>query len=396
MRLAMTMTLTLTLTTLLAGSGCGTKSCKDGTLLIDLSFSGASASATTLQIDVATNGQTRTATTTHAAGAAGTLEVDFAGGYPTGATATVTVTAISGGAPVGAGTGTTTLGGKCATLEISVGDIAGAGSDMAMPPVDDLSSGADLAAPPDLTVGPDMATCVLSASPALIWVDSTNGVNDTAHGNQAGCPVKTITYALTRAGAATQFNLAPGTTYTTAVGETFPISMIGTQTINGDPNNTGTRATIQGGADCAGNGAPICITGTNNTVRNLVITGLGGTSTNVCVNVNSVGAAPAGHVIDNCDIHDCGGTNSGTGVAAVNGNNANVSNSTIHNALNGVNFFGNTGTVKKNTFTTLSGNGIFCAAADPGVTGCGASYGAGVTTQCSGCANCATFTAACP
>jgi hypothetical protein len=257
----------------------------------------------------------------------------------------------------------------------------------------DLSSKLDLSTPPDR----DLAECVLAANPSLIWVDSANGADDALHGNQLGCAVKTITYGLTRAGTATQFNLAPGTDYTAALGETFPIVLNGTQGIDGDPNATGNRATINGGADFFGNGAPIGINGTNNSVRNLIITGLAGASTNVCVNVHSAAAGPAGHIVDNCDLHDCGGTNAGTGVAVVNGGDSvNVSNCTIHNTLNGIGFFGTTGTAKKNTFATVSGDGVICAASAPGMTGCGETYAADVSTSCVTCVNCATFTAACP
>jgi hypothetical protein len=108
----------------LCASGCKgtTAPCKAGTLFVHLDFDTASVAADTLQISVTIAGNTKQGTPiTHVVGvASGSIEVDFASGYPAGQAVTVNVAASSGGSVIGTGQAMITLGHSCQSLSISI------------------------------------------------------------------------------------------------------------------------------------------------------------------------------------------------------------------------------------------------------------------------------------
>ena len=374
--------------------GCGgTNDCKPGTLFVSLQLNGASATADQLDIAVQAGGTTRNASVTRTGGgSSGTVEVDFANGYPAGMAVVVSVNARRGGLAVGVGSSSATLSAGCAKLSIVVNDVGGEGFDLAAS--GDLSNavGGDLS----VTPAPDLATCVWSAGmPA--FVDPVNGLDDAMHGAQAGCAYKTIGYALAHATDA-RINLA----FATYGAETYPLRLNGTQSLDCDPAASGNRATLSGGgfvAGTSGNGAAVVFMGTANSLLKCVVT-VAPASANGCVNVASVGSGAGGHVVDHCDIHHCNSTagagGGGTAVVAVNGGDKlTVTNSTIHDVVNGVMFFGTlTGSVQKNVFTTVGTDAIGCPLnSSPAVLGCLNSYAA--PAVCSMCGSCP-MTGACP
>ncbi|HEY2743898.1 MAG TPA: right-handed parallel beta-helix repeat-containing protein [Polyangia bacterium] len=233
---------------------------------------------------------------------------------------------------------------------------AGAAGDM---------GGDDLAAPPgsDLAVGPDMATCVPATASQTLWVDPTLGIDDAFHGAAPGaCANKTITFALTHGTG--HINLNPTATYSTTTGETFPITLGGTQILDGDPNNTGTLAKIFGYHDGT-YPASIVLSGTlNQLLRVDDSIPTGSTSTNMsniiaCVHITTAG----GHVLDHDSIHDC----QGEGVEFNQMGGSTLTNDMLNNVDNGLNGLG-AGVTVKNCTIHCNGDGINGC---PSISGCG-------------------------
>ena len=115
---------------LLATLGCGgTNPCKQGTLLVAVTFDSVSRTADDLQIAVAVGSAApRPSTLPHTAGMGeGTIEIDFPGGYAAGAPVGVGVRALRQGVEVGTGFGTIILPDGCGSLDISVSGADGGG-----------------------------------------------------------------------------------------------------------------------------------------------------------------------------------------------------------------------------------------------------------------------------
>jgi hypothetical protein len=126
----------LGLVALLAVGGCAPAACKSGTLLVEVTLSGAPAGATSLAIDVTVpDGGERTSTVQLAGRHGGSIEVDFSR-YPAGKKVTVVVTAQKDGVVLGTQSGALTLGHDCGYLALSIDkavvDVPPAGGDMAM------------------------------------------------------------------------------------------------------------------------------------------------------------------------------------------------------------------------------------------------------------------------
>jgi hypothetical protein len=95
--------------------------CKDGTVLLSFSLTGAAASADRFLLATAIDdGPAKTADVPVAGMPNGTVEIDFPRGYPKGQRLSVTLTAKQGDATVGTGGATTTLDAACATLGVTV------------------------------------------------------------------------------------------------------------------------------------------------------------------------------------------------------------------------------------------------------------------------------------
>jgi hypothetical protein len=138
---------------LAACAGCTSVArCKSSTLLVDVTLAGAAAQATSLAVTVAVaGGASQSSSVPHKPGvASGTLEVDFSSGYPLGKAVAVRIGAEAGGAIVGSGSGSVTLGSGCSTLAVDVapgaggGDLAGTIADLAGTPPPPDFAGADL------------------------------------------------------------------------------------------------------------------------------------------------------------------------------------------------------------------------------------------------------------
>ena len=103
---------------LVAASGCE-KSCRSGTLFLDVDL-GAASSANTLDVDVTVDGKVTHSTQTLPAGhATGGLEVGFPSGYPGGKTITVALTARRDGAPIATTSRAIPVGGGCTHSSIA-------------------------------------------------------------------------------------------------------------------------------------------------------------------------------------------------------------------------------------------------------------------------------------
>ncbi len=134
------------LCTLLAFSvaGCGTKRCKDGTVLVAVDLEGGTAAADQLDVVITTAGAPVSTTVPHTAGdATGALEVDFPTGFPAGKAVTVRITARAGAATLGVGDASLTPAGGCDATTVHV-MAAGGGVDLSMP-------NGDGPLPPDMT-----------------------------------------------------------------------------------------------------------------------------------------------------------------------------------------------------------------------------------------------------
>jgi hypothetical protein len=119
----------LILAALAAGaSGCSsTNACKQGTILVTVTFDSATAAATSLLVQVTETGAAvRQQTLAHQPGTtSGTIEVDFPAGYTAGQQVTVAITASNATGPLGTASGTALLMSGCSTLAIRFGNADG-------------------------------------------------------------------------------------------------------------------------------------------------------------------------------------------------------------------------------------------------------------------------------
>jgi hypothetical protein len=386
------------------GCGGGALTCKPGTLLVTLGLAPTVVTATTLVVAVTVGATVKRATISKPTlPASGTIEIDFAGAYPSNQLAAVAVVAMRGDAKLGSGSRELRLSGSCTALAI---DIEGA-----MTTADIGMGGADAAQAGDLaivrtvdggvvggtivdaatidggtTAGTqptlDMATCGAANASATHFVDPQLGSDDAAHGGApSGCAYKTITFALTQASGV--IALAPGKVYDSTT-ETFPLVLSGRQSIDGDPQATGLKATISGLPAAAEVTIVKIVMGTNNVIRKTRIES--GSSIADCVDTNSLG----GVLIDSSELFNClAGVKIKIGSEGVT-----VSNSAIHDVVVGIDVqSGSQNAVTRNTIAAGS-NDIQCVNG-AATNGCGNTFmGTGVT--CSACGSCPALTAACP
>jgi hypothetical protein len=112
------------LCTFLLLMGCeSTRPCRELTLLVAVQLDDATRAADRIDVDVSLDGvfsKTFQATGYTPGSAAGTIEVEFPNGYPTGALAGIAVHASLGGLLLGSGSGTMTLPEECGVLGIAV------------------------------------------------------------------------------------------------------------------------------------------------------------------------------------------------------------------------------------------------------------------------------------
>ncbi len=149
--------------------------CKTGTLLVRVTFSGASLEATQLSVAVTINGVSGAAQKiAHSAGvASGNLEVDFPRGYPKGEAVGVTVAALLDGVDVGDGRVLIdALSAGCASVMLSV---TGAG-DFAVP-----GDSGDLGGESSDGASPDLPSDLASACTPTVE-DCFNGLDDDCDG----------------------------------------------------------------------------------------------------------------------------------------------------------------------------------------------------------------------
>jgi hypothetical protein len=161
---------------LLMIAGCpGTRVCKPGTLLVNVTLGAAAASASTFEVDVSLAGGAprHTSFARGSNSRTGTIEIDFPSGYPAGKPVTVTVTASQAGQPVAAAVFMQTLAASCATATVALNDTS-ALADMSMPgmmpDMPDMTPVADLTPPADMT-------CVFQSAE-----DCFNGIDDDCNG----------------------------------------------------------------------------------------------------------------------------------------------------------------------------------------------------------------------
>lgn len=91
-------------------------------------------------------------------------------------------------------------------------------------------------------------TAQVPATATVIYVNSATGKDSAGVGKTVDAPVKTITYALSRAQAGTVVQLALGS-YTATTGEVFPLAIKSGVTLRGDAATKGQNTTITGGGD---------------------------------------------------------------------------------------------------------------------------------------------------
>jgi hypothetical protein len=117
--------------------------CKNGTALLTVNYEGDATSADQLRLDISVNGgAAETTTLNHSSGAStGTVEVDFSGSYPTGATMDIVATALSNGNVVGMTTDSVAVVAGCTNAQLTIG---GTGQEA------DMAGGSDGGANPDL------------------------------------------------------------------------------------------------------------------------------------------------------------------------------------------------------------------------------------------------------
>lgn len=108
----------------LAFAGCGgTRACRNGTLFVTVDFVADAVSAEKVSIDVKPEGAPlRTEIFDHAPGATeGTIEVDFPGGYQSGAHVTLVLVARKNGLPFAANTASVVLASGCSSTTVQLG-----------------------------------------------------------------------------------------------------------------------------------------------------------------------------------------------------------------------------------------------------------------------------------
>jgi hypothetical protein len=227
--------------------------------------------------------------------------------------------------------------------------------------------------------------CPVAPASAAHYVDPVSGVDNASAGVGTGaCAFRTITYALTQATA--QINLAPGN-YTVASGETFPIVLNGTQSLNG------TRAAILKGNGPASAEYTVSMQGSANTINGFTLINSGLTDFTTCVQT----ASSTEGIVTNMDISGCP-----IGLAAKTtfqfiGNNVHDMNNTTNMYLAGVlvdpgggSMADIAGQFVNNTFTisTPAYNGdIACTASDEATRGSG-NRDNGADVKCEGCMYC--------
>jgi hypothetical protein len=107
-------------------AGCGTRSCKEHTLLVTVEVDGAAVSADALEIAVAVGSGSPIDNRIALAGRKhGTIEVTFPHGYPSGQSVTVSVAALVNGATLTTVGGTITLDQSCGALSLDFAKSAG-------------------------------------------------------------------------------------------------------------------------------------------------------------------------------------------------------------------------------------------------------------------------------
>ena len=188
-------------------AGCtSTARCKPGTLFLSLSFSGSAASATSIDVTVSVDnmGSMLTTLPVRAGSPDGTIEIDFAPGYPAGHMADVLVVARAGGAIVGEGSASVMLDAGCSasTLTVSAGAI-----DLGV-----TDGASDAAADGASDLGPDLAGVEMAPCGGVIYVSQTTG-NDSFSGCDPKFPTQTISVALASAGlhGVTRIDVCKGT-----------------------------------------------------------------------------------------------------------------------------------------------------------------------------------------
>lgn len=107
---------------LLLACGCtNVRTCKQGTLLLTLTFDDATTKADSVRLTLGVGGQSTTATRPHSPGdPVETIEVDFPGSYPLGSAVSIDVTAFLAGAAVGGGHAGGTLVPGCSALSLAL------------------------------------------------------------------------------------------------------------------------------------------------------------------------------------------------------------------------------------------------------------------------------------
>ncbi|MCU1277148.1 MAG: hypothetical protein JWM53_694, partial [bacterium] len=117
-----------------AAAGCSNVNrCRSQTILVSIALDATAAQSDTLAVDVAVDGSSNRTLVTHAPGSgAGTIEVRFPSGYPTGKTVAITIVALQGGNSIGTGTTTVVPPSGCATAALAIAGTTAAGEDLSM------------------------------------------------------------------------------------------------------------------------------------------------------------------------------------------------------------------------------------------------------------------------
>lgn len=229
-------------------------------------------------------------------------------------------------------------------------------------------------------------SCAPGAAGQRVYVDATNGVDDTAHGAGPGsCAYATLDYAL--ANATGEIVLLDGT-YDSNNVAAFPITLTGNQVLiceldyNTDP---ATRITTISGSGAFGAGtATVVFGGTRNGIADCMVDA--GTTADVAIAVDTAAADlfENGHAVWSTEVW---GATTGIELTAT-GDNLFVGRSVIRdNTTNGVLFSGSdqSAYLDDNTF---SGNGVDIACTDLNGSVFGESNGG---PTCSMCENCGSF-----
>jgi hypothetical protein len=218
--------------------------------------------------------------------------------------------------------------------------------------------------------GPASA-CAPTGTLQAVWVDPLAGSDDDMHGTAPGmCAYRTVTYALAHDRSTSRIRLAAGT-YSAL--ESFPLVLMGAQVVECDPNRTGTRAKLM----ASGASSAVRLAGTANQLSSCEITNPGGSGS--CVAISTSG----GHVVDDCDLHDCGSSMSGcgTGIDFAGSSGATLTNDTVHDVCNGLLVLGDNVTLR-NCAVQAGNDDIFVCGNNLG--GCGNS----ISHRCASCVGC--------